>query len=62
MPHALYLRLTGAEVDALHRLAGGERRTMRDQAALMLADALRARGLLAYRPTEPREDVDDAAG
>lgn len=52
MPHAMYLRLTEDEADALHRLAERERRTMRDQAALVLAQELRRRGLLgqAGRP------------
>ena len=46
MPHAMYVRLTAEEADALRRLAQRERRTMRDQAALVLAQELRRRGLL----------------
>jgi hypothetical protein len=46
MAHAMYIRLTAEEAEALHRLALAERRSMRDQAALVLAEALRLRGLL----------------
>src|SRR5438094_765331 len=46
MSHAMYVRLTTAEAEALHRLAVTERRTMRDQAALVLAEGLRQCGLL----------------
>jgi hypothetical protein len=44
--HALFLPLRPAEAAALRRLAESERRRDRDQAALLLAEALRARGLL----------------
>ena len=46
MLHAMYVRLTADEAEALHQLAEAERRTMRDQAALVLSAELRRRGLL----------------
>lgn len=52
MPHAMFVRLTAEEAEALHRLAERERRTMRDQAALVLAQELRRRGLLG-RAVQP---------
>jgi hypothetical protein len=51
-PRPLYVRLAPEERDLLNELALRERRDPRDQAAMLIAEGLAARGLLKPAATQ----------
>jgi hypothetical protein len=60
--HPMYIRLASEEVAALAKLADVERRSHRDQAALLIIEGLRERGLLAPSEAAPVVSVAPAPG